>query len=472
MASQAAGILVSLGSIPILSRLLGRDDFGLVAMVAFFTGFANMFVDAGLTTATIQRSCLTRQQSSNLFWASLTLGLIVAASVSVFSPAISWFYSEPRLTSITLALAVNSVLAGLVMQHRALLRRNMMLGRIAVATLLSRIIGVAVAIAWAWSYYKQAADYWALVLMPMATSLATLLLIGAMCPWLPNLPRRGAGTRSLLEFGANLTGFQFLNYFVRNGDNLLIGWWWGPEYLGVYERAYKLFMAPIRNLASPLSGVMVPALSRLSHEPERYRRYYLNAVGKLGLFTFPLACFLFVAADLIVQVMLGEGWEDATPILRVLSVVGAAQGTSVTFGWLYTSQGRGADMLKWVSVAGPLLFLSFIVGLPWGPLGVAIAYAVATISVTLPIHVWYVCRKGPIRQREIYQTISSPLILGLVAGCGAAGGRLFAPEVEQLTQLILAASCGLALAVFVGILFPSTRDVLASLYRLIPGLPK
>ena len=93
-------------------------------------------------------------------------------------------------------------------------------------------------------------------------------------------------------FGGNLTGFSFVNYFARSGDNMLIGKVWGEDALGLYERAYKLMMAPLQQINPPMGSIIVPTLSRLNDDPERYRRAYFQAVGVFQLISCPLMAFV------------------------------------------------------------------------------------------------------------------------------------------------------------------------------------
>src|SRR5690606_15172938 len=130
-----------------------------VAMVTFFTGFSAMFVDAGLSMATVQRDKITHQQVSNLFWLAAAMGLVISVVIALYSPLIAWFYDEPRLIPITLALAVTPVLGGLTIQHQALMRRAMMFRQMNSLRIVTLIISYAVAIAIAYFYRS----YWALV---------------------------------------------------------------------------------------------------------------------------------------------------------------------------------------------------------------------------------------------------------------------------------------------------------------------
>src|SRR5207237_1933354 len=156
----------------ILARLLTPKDFGLFAMVTTVMAFLRVFKDAGLSTATIQREDITHGQVSNLFWINVAMSGAIGLLLAAGSPAIAWFYREPRLVPITLVLSSTFLLSGLAVQHTALLNRQMRFQAIAVVQVGSMLVGIAVGIGMAWHNYS----YWSLVGGNFATVAATLLL--------------------------------------------------------------------------------------------------------------------------------------------------------------------------------------------------------------------------------------------------------------------------------------------------------
>ena len=59
----------------------------------------------------------------------------------------------------------------------------------------------------------------------------------------------------MLRMGTNLTGFNILNYFTRNFDNVLIGRMLGAGPLGIYSKAYGLLLMPMTQLSAPMTAV-------------------------------------------------------------------------------------------------------------------------------------------------------------------------------------------------------------------------
>ena len=111
--SHGFKFVISIGATAVLARLLSPQDYGLIGMVAVFTGFVAMFKDAGLSLATVQRAEISYEQISTLFWVNVALSAVITLLMIALAPAIGWFYSEPRLVMITIATAAGFMLGGL-----------------------------------------------------------------------------------------------------------------------------------------------------------------------------------------------------------------------------------------------------------------------------------------------------------------------------------------------------------------------
>lgn len=434
LVGQLAGFLLTLASTMVLARLLSPSDFGLLAMVAAFTGFLHLFRNIGLSQAVIQRREITHEQVSALFWINVTVSSVVALIASAAAPAVAWFYDEPALLGITIALGSFILVSGFAVQHQALLARQMRFGATVVADLGAELSGIAVAIVLAWI----GAGYWALVALAGGRALGHVLLTWTMCRWRPSLMMRGTGVRSMVTFGANITGFNVVNYWARNLDNLLIGWRWGAQPLGLYSRAYSLLMLPLTQINGPASRVALPALSRVVEDPERYRRGYGQIVGFIMMLTVPAIAFLIVMADWVILVVLGAQWISAAPIFAWLGLAGLIQPLSHTTGWLFITQDRTREMLVWGIIGSALSIAAFVVGLPYGPVGVAAAYAVTSVAVKAPLLFWWVGRRGPVSALDLLCTIKVPLYAAIAVAAAARATRFFVDTPHPILGLGLA----------------------------------
>jgi PST family polysaccharide transporter len=413
MLGQAGNFVLQLAGTALLARLLVPEDFGLFGKTIALTGFITVIRDGGLALATIQRAHITHEQISNLFWLNLLLGLLAAGFMAALSPAMAWFYHDPRVLWIGLALAGASIISSLAVQHAALMQRQMRFGAIALIGTLAMLVGFASAIVGAW----RGAGVWALAIQQYASGLTMALLLFATCRWRPALPRRGTGVRPMIRIGAHQTGFGILNFATRNLDNVLIGRFVSDAALGFYTQAYRLLLLPIQQINSPISGVVVPALSRLQDQPERYARYYYRAIGAIVLAGMPIIGFLVVDARPVIELVLGPGWLPTVPIFQALGLAAFLGTFNVAGGWVYASLGRTDRQFHWQLVSTPAFVLSFALGLPWGAVGVAWAFSgMCLILVGPALH--YCFRGTPISLSRFVRVIVRPSVAA-VAAAGA-----------------------------------------------------
>lgn len=410
ISAQALKFVTRTGSTIVLARLLSPEDYGLFGMVTVVIGFVELFKDLGLSAATVQQADINHRQVSTLFWINLLISLFVCLLVAGLAPIIAWFYGEPRLISITLALATTFILSGLTVQHQALLRRQMLFGTLAIIEMTSLVVGIVVALVTA----SHGAGYWALIYMQLATVVSDLLGVWTACSWRPGLPGRDANIREMLKFGGNLTGFRCVNYFSRNLDNVLIGRVWGAGSLGLYAKAYQLLLLPITQINGPVYSVALSALSRLQGEPERYKKSYCKAILSITTLSMPIVAFTSVMAGSIVLVLLGPQWMEVVPIFRFLMPAAFFTTFNVATGWVYQSLGRTDRQLRWGVVSSGITMLAFFIGNRWGATGVAAAYGV-TYPLLLMVEVVYCYKQSPLKPIDLIKTLQNPAFASLSA---------------------------------------------------------
>jgi len=409
MTAQVIKFLLHTGSVVVLARLLTPQDYGLVAMVTAITGFVTLFKDMGLSTATIQKAEINHSQVSTLFWINVAVSFVLALILAIVAPIISWFYREPKLTGITLVLAGTFIFSGLTVQHQALLRRQMRFTALAAIEIGSMGIGIITGIVMAW----YGAGYWALVGLSAATALSNVALVWVFCGWHPGLPVRRAGIRSMIAFGGHITGFHIVNYFARNFDNILLGRFWGADVLGLYSRAYNIMMLPLSQVRDPLYAVAIPALSHIQKDPARYKKYYIKLVTLLAFITMPLVVFLFVCADEVISLLLGSKWSGAANIFKILCIAAFIQPVTSAAGLVLVSLGQSKRYFTIGTINSIIMVISFILGLPWGAIGVAAGYAVANYVILFP-SLWYCFRRTPITVSALMRAILRPKIASIV----------------------------------------------------------
>lgn len=459
--AQSVKVATQVISVIVLSRLLSPQDFGVVAMCAPVLVFIALFQDFGLTQATVQKSSISHDEVNYLFWINVTVSAALACVLAATAPLIAAFYGEPRVSPLVGAMALQILAYGLGAQHLALLNRRMAFGRLAIIEIAGAIAGLSVSVAWT----LIDRSYWALYAGTLTGAALPALCYWMNSRWRPGFPRKVDGVGELLHFGAGITGFNFANFFARNLDNILIGKYWGEAQLGLYDRAYKLLLFPLSQIANPLSRVMVPALSRLNGEPDRYRSAYLRVMRLMLLVALPGVATAVATSDILIPFFLGEQWRESSDIFRALGFAGLLQPLNNPAGWLFISQGRSGDFMRWGIVTAVTSTLAFVIGLPYGALGVAVAYAVSEYLRT-PFLWIYVGRKGPLRVGDMYRA-ATPFVLGAHLALAAVWFAKPSLPHQKILAIVAAAILSYLIAVVVALLFPSGRETLRESLTLL-----
>lgn len=464
--AQGSKFFLNLGSLAILGRLLTPNDYGLIGMVTPIIGFVEMFKDLGLSTATIQREEINHQQVSTLFWINILVSGCISVFFAALAPSIAWFYKEPRLVNIVFVLSSIFLFGGLSIQHQALLKRKMQFGSIAKIEIVSVILGVLAAIVAAWANL----GYWALVIMPLTKIIVIAIGSWIACSWRPGLPSKDAEIKSMLAFGGNLTGFNCINYFSRNLDNILIGQYWGAAELGFYSKAYQLVLLPIQQINTPINGVALPLLSRLQTEPEKFTRYYYKFVLSIVFLGMPIVAFTFAVTDKLILFVLGEQWLNTVPIFQLLAPAAFMGTFNLASAWVYQAFGRTDRQLRIGIILSTIDIIIFMVSIRWGAIGVAAAYGLSRPFVWFPqlVHCYH---NTPLRFKTLLLTLAKPTFASITAALATMVLDHFLPkDMSILFALLITGLFYTLLYLAIWSILPNGKQTLIDSFRLLKEL--
>lgn len=403
--SQGGKLALHVLSTMILARLLFPDDFGLIAMAATVVNLLFLFKDAGLSTATIQQKRLTQCQVSTLFWLNVIAGLCLGLATLASAPLMIWLYDEPSLLPMLAVLALGVFLSSLGVQHEALMRRRMAFRKVALSDITSLSLGIVVAICLALAGF----GWWALVAQKVVQMASSAILNWILCDWKPSFSFRWNESRQQFNVGLNVSAFNFVNYFSRNGDNVLIGWFWGSSALGVYSKAYDMLLGPLSQVTQPLYGLMLPLLARLRDDSSRYHNAYIKIMGLANLVVLPVAGTMITVPDALVLTLFGPGWEQANTLMAWFGLTLAFQLASSSTGTVLISQQRSRDLAVQGVVNSFITVTGFVCALPFGIEMMAAVYALSGLCLRLPFVFWQTGRKGPITARDLWKSLVIPM---------------------------------------------------------------
>lgn len=461
--AQTIGLALQLGSLMILARLLNPNDFGLVAMVTAITGALNLFRDFGLSTAAIQRETVSEAQISTLFWINLLVGLILSCVVLASAPAIAAFYHEPRLLWLTVAAGTVFLINSIGIQHSALLQRQMRFAVLAGIEVGALAAGITVGICMA----LLQLEYWALVGMTLTRPAVHSVLAWVVSGWKPGLPRRHVDIGSIMLVGGTLTLNGLVVYVAYNLEKVLLGKFWGADALGVYGRAYQLINIPTDSLNSSVGGIAMAALSRLRGNDDRFKIYFLKGYSILIGLTIPITVLCALFSDEIVFVILGSKWSGVAEIFRLLTPTILVFGMINPLFPLMISLNKEKRSLRIALVLSPLVIGGYVVGLPYGPRGVAICFSAVMSAWLIPHILWCVQGTG-ISLKDIVVTITRPIIAALAGALlTKALTSYWLASLSDLSRLLLGIVSFSTTYAAVLFIFASQRELYSDVFRVL-----
>ena len=422
-----ATLALQVGATMVLARILTPTDFGLVAMVTTFSLLLANFGFNGFTEAIVQREEMSHSLASNLFWINIGCGIVLTLAFAAAGSLLALFYHNPLVKQVTVGISLTIFATSISTVHLALLKRLMRFTSISANDICARLALVIVSIVLA----LRGFGYWALVVGAIAQPISTAIGAIIMCRWIPGRPRRVKGTGETVQFALHTYGNFTLNYFSRNTDNLLVGWRFSASQLGFYKKAYDLFAVAATQLTSTISVVVVAGLSRLRKSPALYRRYLVDILGLTAFVGMYLGSVLTLISKDLILVMMGPKW---LPAGQIFTFFGPGVGIMIlyaTHGWIHLSVGRADRWFRWGIFEYAVTCLLFIVGLHWGPVGIATAWSTSFWLLTIPA-IWYA---GKPIELSIVRVVSACWRYFVASFITVSATMLVMSRIPQLTEM-------------------------------------
>jgi O-antigen/teichoic acid export membrane protein len=379
---------ISFFSSVVVSRLLSPESYGFVGSITIFTGFLTIFSDSGISLAII-RSNFRYTYHKSIETLALVIGTSLCILTSLLAYPISLFFRLPDLVLPMMVMSLSFIIRSMTLVRGALILRDMKFGLSGSINLLTIMLNVTVTIIMAY----LGAGYWSLVIPQTFGGLFTLFLQERKLKFGFNL-YSWAHVKVSFKYTrktiGNLMGFNVVNYWSRNSDNLLVGRLYGPGDLGIYNRSYNLLTFPLQLITGLIGAVLYPSLNKLKGSPDAVRSEYLFILKLIGFIAFPVSCVLLLFSQQLVHILWGEAWMKVADFLPYFGLLLLSQSLLSTVGNILVLV-KKEEVLRisgWISAAIIVSAIAF--GASRSLLSIAQFYSFAFIVLVLPMHLVYV----------------------------------------------------------------------------------
>jgi O-antigen/teichoic acid export membrane protein len=355
-----------------LSRLLGPEAFGLVALASVFIAFITIFVEQGLGEAIVQQPDLEPEHLDTAFWTSILVGGLLTVISMAASGLVAKFFQEMQLQPIVWWLSLSFILAALSSTQKAILRRHLDFKSLALRSMVQAIIAGITGVSLAFLGF----GVWSLVAQTLVSGLTGAIVLWQVSDWRPRLNFSKKHFRELFAFGLNIIGIDILDFFNRRSDDLLIGYFLGPVMLGYYTIAYRLLLVMIQLLTGISTAVAFPAFSRLQRDPEKMRRAFYQAIQYTSLIAFPAFFGVSAIAPELVLALFGPKWAPSVPVMQILAMVGILHSVSLFNASVLKANGKPSWQLGLMLATSICNVIGFLLVVRLGIVAVAISFVI------------------------------------------------------------------------------------------------
>jgi len=468
----AAGLvqlLVAVLTTMVLARLLTPADFGLFAMATVALALAGPVRDFGLPFAIVHAPTLDAARLDTLFRVNALLAFALTLSVCAMAPLVGRWFGEPGLVSIVVVLATGVGVRALANVQLGVLTRALRHDLIALCNTVAAIAGASVGIALA------LVDLGVLALLGQQwVTFAVQALVLWFAAGRRATPSRspaagesageaageaeGAGAgppsasplRALGAYARRLSAARLIAEGTAMSDRLIVGRVAGATALGFYQSALRWVTVPLVQLLQPFKSVVVAGFSRLRHDRHAYRRFAAQAFAAVQSLVLPTFAFLALSAAPLIEVLLGDQWRAAIPLMRLLAIAMLFESVDRMANWICLGEGRTRLRLYWNLSVAPLIVGALLIGSHWGVEGVASAFALVRAALAAPSMIC-VLRGSPLRHRDVWGGLWRPSIATAAALLVVLTRVAWLPGEGWPAALVLAIDAGAFAVVYVGV---------------------
>jgi O-antigen/teichoic acid export membrane protein len=436
---------IALVAVAVIARWVGPHAYGVFALSWIAVGFVEIVVSAAPSDALVQRGTLRPGHGDVTFWVAIAIAVAACAGLwagaDVLAAALG---GGAELAEILPARSLTLPLAAIACVPTALLMRGdrfkAIAGAGAAGGLASAAVGIGAALA--------GLGIWSLVAMELARQATTTALVVRAARWRPGFSASREDASDLAGFNLRTVAAWGVGYVDGQLPRLLIGHVLGPQALGYYALAYRLYDQASSALMVPAYQAVMAGVARTQSDRAAVARLVRSVLHAAGLVAAPLFLGLAAVAPLLVPLCFGEQWVDAVPVVQVLMLLGVRASTSMVQMAVVRAMGR-PDWHLAVSVAGlAMTVVLCAAAAPFGLLAISAAMVVRA-WLTWPIYARFVGLLTGLDWRTQAAGASGPFAAGLAMAAATATlvAWMQSAAVPAVPALAAAVACGAVLYV-------------------------
>lgn len=463
VAEKIGSMLLQVAVSIIVARLLMPDDFGVMAIMTFFTALALVVVDSGFSQTLIRKSEPTADDYKSVFVFNIAISVLLYIGLTLTAPIVARFYEHDVIARIApvlfLLLPVNALC---VIQNTIFIRefRFDLLSKINFASsCIAGVIAIAMALA--------GMGVWALVGQRLGTMTAKAALLWLCSDWRAGGVFSASTLRAMSPFSFRLMFTDIISAVYNNVAQLFIGKMYSTDTLGYFNQAQKLKELPVSSAMQSIQSVTYPALSNIKNDAAKFADSYRRVMMVTAFVMFPMMVGMIAVADDMFALLLGERWMPTVPYFRILSLCGVFYPVSMIAYNILKVKSDGSIIIRLEVVKKIVTTVILAVTIPYSVTAVAWGL-VAMTAVEAAVNIAASTRFANLGAYAVLRTLAPIALLTAAMYLVVTGVAPYVAGLNLLARLTIEIVAGAAFYLLSALLFrmESIREMKEVVVRL------
>ena len=351
----------------IVARQLMPDDFGIMAIMTFFTSVALTIVDSGFSQTLIRKTSPTDEEYRSVLYFNIIVAVILYLLFIAIARPLAMLYEAPEIAHIApvlfLVLPINAFCVVQTVMFTREFRFALLSKIVFSASLISGVVAVVMALT-GWGI-------WSLVAQRLLMMGIKAVAFWSIRRWSSDARFSLAALRGMAPFSLRILATDLIASIYNNVAQLFIGKMHTTASLGYFSQAQKLKDLPVTSTMQAVQGVTYPALSKLSDDEVRFTEGYRRILMLTAYLIFPVMAGLIAVAPDMFMLLLGEKWMPTVPYFEILALAGLVYPLSVVSYNILKVRSDGRIILRLEVVKRVIMTLILLYTIPRGVESVA-----------------------------------------------------------------------------------------------------
>lgn len=321
----------------VLARLLTPEDFGVMSAAVMVIAFSQIFWEAGMGKALIQRQTDVEDAANVAFWVNIALGCLIAGLLFWGAEPIAMtFFQDQRVTAVLQVMTLQILLGAFASVQTALLHKEMGFKKLFWVRLVTVAFPGLASIPLAWSGF----GYWALVAGTLTGQVLQVVMLWRMSNWRPEWRFHLDVAKAMARFGAWVGMSGLLAWFYVWADSLIVGKYLGTHVLGIYRTGNQVSLLVFGMAFGPILPVLYSHLSRMNEDRGRLKAAIEKVIRIIILSAIPGAIILFGFSEQLGLVFFGQQWNGIGFVIGVMALTHGYSSVVGMNGEVYRAMGK------------------------------------------------------------------------------------------------------------------------------------